>query len=127
MLTGIGIALVTTPALTAAVNTAPRARRGQAQGVTGTLRLMGGTVGLAIMGTVVARTQRTRVAGALSAAHGDPAMLRKLSTAMVGALKSSLAAGISSALYIGGAVVLASAVAAWALLRRVAPADARPA
>jgi EmrB/QacA subfamily drug resistance transporter len=127
VLTGIGIALVMTPASTAAVNTAPPAWRGQAQGVTGTLRLMGGTVGLAVMGTVVARTQRAGVAGAVSAAHGDPAVLKKLSAAMLGALKDSLAAGISSALYIGGAVVLASAVAAWALLRQVTPADAQPA
>jgi EmrB/QacA subfamily drug resistance transporter len=127
VLTGIGIALVMTPVSTDVLNTAPPACRGQAQGIIQTLRHMGGTVGLAIMGTAVARTQRTRLAGALSAIHGDPAMLSKLSTATQGALRDSLAAGISSALYIGGAVVLAGAVAAWALLRRVAPADARPA
>jgi MFS family permease len=123
VLTGMGIALVMTSASTDAVNTAPPARRGQAQGVIQTLRHMGGTVGLAIMGTVVARTQRARLAGALPAVHGDPVVLSKLSAAMPGALRDSLAAGISSALYIGGAVVLASAVAAWALLRRITPAD----
>jgi EmrB/QacA subfamily drug resistance transporter len=127
VLTGIGIGLIMSPASTDALNTAPPAWRGQAQGVIQTLRHMGGTVGLAVMGTVVARTQRARLGGALPAAHGDPAMLKEVSAAMLGALKHSLAAGISSALYIGGAVVLASAVAAWALLRRVTPADARPA
>ena len=127
VLTGIGIALVMTPVSTDALNRARPAWRGQAQGVIQTLRHLGGAVGLAIMGTVVARTQRARLAGALSATHGDPAVLTKLSAAMPGALKDSLAAGISSALYIGGAVVLTSAVAAWALLRRVTPADARPA
>jgi EmrB/QacA subfamily drug resistance transporter len=126
VLTGIGIALIMTPASTDALNTVPPAWRGQAQGVIQTLRHVGGTVGLAIMGTVVARTQRARFGGALPAAHGDPALLGKLGAAMLGAVKESLAAGISSALYIGGAVVLASAVAAWALLRRVAPADTRP-
>jgi EmrB/QacA subfamily drug resistance transporter len=127
VLTGIGIALVMTPVSTDALNTAPSTCRGQALGVIQTLRHMGGTVGLAIMGAAVARTQRTRLSGAWSAVHGDPAVPGKLSTATLGVLKDSLAAGISSALYIGGAVVLASAVAAWALLRRVTPADAQPA
>jgi Major Facilitator Superfamily len=142
VLTGIGIALVTTPASTDAMNTAPPAWRGQAQGVIQTLRQMGGTVGLAIMGTVAASIQRARLAvfayqasasaagranvtAILSAAHGDPAMLKSLSAAALGALRGSLVAGIGGALCIGGAVVLAGAVAAWTLLRRVPAADAR--
>jgi len=141
VLTGISIALVTTPASTDAMNTAPRAWRGQAQGVIQTLRHMGGTVGLAIMGTVVASIQRARLAAfasqtsastagrtnvtaILSAAHGDRAMLKSLSAGTLGALRDSLAAGIGGALCISGAVVLAGAIAAWTLLRRVPAADA---
>jgi EmrB/QacA subfamily drug resistance transporter len=90
---GTGIALVMTPASTDAMNTTPAAQRGQAQGVTQTLRQVGGTSGLAVMGTVAAT-------------------------------RDSLLSGISSAFYIGGAVVLAGAVVAWVLLRHVPVADA---
>jgi EmrB/QacA subfamily drug resistance transporter len=138
---GIGIALVTTPTYTDAMNTAPAAQRGQAQGVTMTLRQVGGTVGLAIMGTVVATVQhdrladfarragasvadRARVTAAIAAAHGDPALLGRLPQGTLIALRDSLLSGISSALYIGGGVVLAGAAVAWALLRRMPAADA---
>jgi MFS family permease len=94
---GAGIALVMTPASTDAMNTAPAALRGQAQGVVQTLRQAGGTVGLAVMGTAVAGVERS---------HG------------------SLVSGISSALYIGGGAVFAGAVVAWALLRYQPAADA---
>jgi EmrB/QacA subfamily drug resistance transporter len=144
VVTGIGIALVMAPASTDVMNTAPRAWRGQASGVSQTLRHMGGTVGLALMATAVAGIQHARltaftaqtgargasrehVTAVLAAAHGDPAMLNSLGAAALGALRDSLVAGIGGALYIGGTVVLAAAVAAWMLLRRVPPADARPA
>jgi hypothetical protein len=94
---GAGIALVMTPASTDAMNTAPAALRGQAQGVVQTLRQAGGTVGLAVMGAVVAGIQHRQ---------------------------GSLVSGISTALYIGGGVVLAGAVIAWALLRHLPAADA---
>jgi len=143
VLTGIGIALVMTPALTDAMNAAPAAQRGQAQGVTQTLRQVGGTVGLAVMGTTVAIVQHGRLAGfarsaavsapdrahftaAVAAAQGDPAMLKGLPPETLTALRESLLSGISSALYIGGGVVLAGAVLAWALLRHVPAVDASP-
>ena len=58
----------------------------------------------------------------VAAAHGDPALLGRLSPGTLIALRDSLLSGISSALYIGGGVVLAGAVVAWALLRRVSAA-----
>ena len=67
---------------------------------------------------------RARVTAAVAAAHGDPALLGRLSPGTLIALRDSLLSGISSALYIGGGVVLAGAVVAWALLRRVSGADA---
>jgi EmrB/QacA subfamily drug resistance transporter len=97
VITGAGIALVMTPASTDAMNTAPAALRGQAQGVVQTLRQAGGTVGLAVMGAAVAGIQHRQ---------------------------GSLVSGISIALYIGGGVVLAGAVIAWALLRHLPAADA---
>jgi len=93
------------------------------------------------MGTVVATVQhgrlasfarragssvadRARVTAAIAAAHGDPALLGRLSPGTLIAVRDSLLSGISSALYIGGGVVLVGAVVAWALLRRVSAADA---
>jgi hypothetical protein len=83
----------------------------EAQGVTMTLRQVGGTVGLAVMGTVVATVPHDRLAG----------FARRAGTLI--ALRDSLLSGISAALYIGGGV-LAGAVVAWALLRRGSAADA---
>jgi len=65
---------------------------------------------------------RARVSAVVAAAHGDPALLGRLSPGTLIALRDSLLSGISSALYIGGGVVLAGAVVAWALLRRVSAA-----
>lgn len=141
---GSGIALTTVPTLTDVMNTAPPALRGQAQGVSQTLRQAGGAVGLAIMGTVVAGIQRRRLTdfanavgasasdrahfkAVLAAAHGDPAGLRILPEPVLVALRDSLISGISGALYIGGAVVFAGALVAWMFLRRVPAADAAPA
>jgi EmrB/QacA subfamily drug resistance transporter len=138
---GAGIALVMTPASTDAMNTAPPALRGQTSGVVQTLRQAGGTVGLAIMGTAVAGIQHSQLTGfadkvgasasdrahvkaVVTAAKGDPAMLATLSDATLNALRDSLISGISTALYIGGGVVFAGALVAWALLRHAPAADA---
>jgi EmrB/QacA subfamily drug resistance transporter len=54
IVTGIGLALVMSPSNTDAMNAAPSELRGQASGVVQTVRQVGGTVGLAIVGTIVA-------------------------------------------------------------------------
>jgi hypothetical protein len=126
------------------MNTAPPALRGQAQGVSQTLRQAGGAVGLAIMGTVMASIQRRRLTdfanavgarasdrahfkAVVAAAHGDPAGLRILPEPVLVALRDSSISGISAAVYIGGAVVFAGALVAWMFLRRMPAADALPA
>jgi MFS family permease len=96
---GAGLALVMTPASTDAMNVAPAGLRAEASGVIQTLRQLGGTVGLAIMGTVVAGVR----------ADGG-----------------SSVAGISAAYYIGAGVVLVGALLAGTLLRHVRAADAKP-
>jgi MFS transporter, DHA2 family, multidrug resistance protein len=130
-----------TPASTDAMNVAPPAMRGQASGVTHTLRQVGGTVGLAIMGTALATVQHDRltafadrarlgaaqrehVRAVLAAAHGDPALLRSLPASVLEALQQSLVAGMTVAYAIGATFVLAGAALAWARLRRVPAVDA---
>ena len=58
---GIGLALVITPASTDAMNTAPAALRNRASGVMNTLKQVGGTLGLAIMGTAMTTVQHDRL------------------------------------------------------------------
>ena len=95
VVSGLGLAMVMTPASTDAMNTAPSALRGEASGVMQTMRQVGGTVGLAIMGTVAATiqadqlddfaaqtgasaAQRRLLERALAEAKGTPAALQDL-------------------------------------------------
>jgi MFS family permease len=138
---GAGLAFVMTPASTDAMNAAAPSLRGQASGVIHALRQVGGTVGLAIMGSAAAAVQashltdygrrvgataldRARFETIVASAHGDPAVLHRLSAPTLLALRNSLTAGIGVAYYIGGAVVLCGSILAWALLRREPAADA---
>lgn len=141
---GIGLAVVMTPASTDAMNTAAPSLRSQASGVMQTIRQIGGALGLAIMGTAVASVQHARLTdfanrvgatalqrayfqAVVAAAHGDPAILKRLPVATLAALKDSLISGIETAYYLAGGVLLAAAILAGLLLRRVRPADAGPA
>ena len=54
LLVGIGVALITTPALTDALNVAPAAQRGEAAGLVGTVQQLGATVGVAVITAVLA-------------------------------------------------------------------------
>jgi hypothetical protein len=120
---GIGLALVMTPASTDAMNTAPAALRSQASGVINTLKQVGGTLGLAIMGTAVTTVQHDRLndyansvgataadrahfGSVVAAAHGDPSLLHSLPSATLGALRGSLISAISTAYLIAGVIVL---------------------
>jgi Major Facilitator Superfamily len=140
---GIGMALVMTPASTDAMNSAPAAHRGQASGVMNTLKQVGGTVGLAIMGTAVTTVQHDRLTdyanrvgasaadrahfkSVVAAAHDDPSSLHSLPAATLGALRDSLVSAIGTAYLIAGAAVLVGAFVSALLLRRVRAADATP-
>jgi EmrB/QacA subfamily drug resistance transporter len=141
---GIGLALVITPASTDAMNTAPAALRSQASGVINTLKQIGGTFGLAIMGTAVTTVQhdrltehansigataadRAHVTSVVAAAHGDLSLLQSLPASAFRALRDSLISAISAAYLIAAVVVLAGALGSALLLRRTHAADARPA
>jgi hypothetical protein len=106
-----------------------------------TMRQVGGTVGLAIMGTVAATiqsnklddfaaqagaspAQREQFERALSEVQGDPSAVAGLPPQTVSEAQDALVSGIQAAYYVGGAAVLAGAVLAWLLLRRVSAADA---
>jgi EmrB/QacA subfamily drug resistance transporter len=138
---GIGLALVMTPASTDAMNAAAARFRGEASGVMQTMRQVGGTVGLAVMGTIVATVQSDKLTSLtasiqappaqkaelghrLAEAHGNPDALTGVAPQLVDATKDALVSGISSSYWVGAATLLAGGLLAWGLLRRVRAADA---
>ncbi len=142
---GVGIALVMSPSNTDAMNAAPSDLRGQASGVVQTVRQVGGTVGLAVVGTIVANVQHDRLNDFLLGI-GEPAnQVSKLEgvLAQETETKQSVAAGIpqakqeqlldgardaitdgiSVAYWVCGGVMVAAAIAAWTILRRAEYTD----
>jgi EmrB/QacA subfamily drug resistance transporter len=113
---GVGLALAMTPASTDCMNSAPARLRGEASGVMQTTRQVGGTIGLAVMSTIVAHVQASN----LSESAG------KGSAAAAAAANDAFTSGVSTAYYLGGATMVAAAVVGFAVLRRREAADAIP-
>ena len=61
MLMGIGMGLVMSPMSTAAMNSVDRTKAGVASGVLSMSRMVGGTVGLAVMGALIATIGRAKI------------------------------------------------------------------
>jgi EmrB/QacA subfamily drug resistance transporter len=101
LILGAGIGLAITPASTDSLNAAQPALRGQASGVIQTVRQVGGTIGLAVMGTIVAT---------VSANHANS--------------PDPLTPAVSAAYYVASGALLFGAIVAGLLLRRVAASDA---
>jgi EmrB/QacA subfamily drug resistance transporter len=148
IVTGIGLALVMSPSNTDAMNAAPSELRGQASGVVQTVRQVGGTVGLAIVGTIVANVQHDRLNDFLLGIGEPASQVSKLEgvLAQETETKRSVAAGIpqaeqqqlldgardaitdgiSVAYWVCGGVMVAAAIAAWTILRRAEYTDEGP-
>jgi EmrB/QacA subfamily drug resistance transporter len=62
---GVGIALITTPSLTDAMNVAPARQRGEAAGLLGTVQQLGGTIGTAVTTAVLGPLFVHRLAAAV--------------------------------------------------------------
>jgi EmrB/QacA subfamily drug resistance transporter len=91
---GIGLGLITGPIMTAAVSRVPRERSGMSSGLVNVARMVGATLGVAILGSIFGgRLDQT--------AHDVPKFL----------------SGMQKALAIGGSGEIAGAVIAFALLR----------
>jgi EmrB/QacA subfamily drug resistance transporter len=143
LMLGIGIALAMTPANTDAMNAAVPKLRGQASGVIQTVRQVGATFGLAIMGTVVASVQQSKidafVASDPDATPGEAAEIEQVLSAgdsaqaaaqgqispnVLDAATDAMTSGVSTAYYVAGGVMVVSALIAVVFLRRVRAADA---
>jgi MFS family permease len=86
VLMGIGLGLTISPTNTDSLNRVAAAERGQASGLVQTVRQLGGTLGLAVVGAVIAAASRSRPS--LTAAHqtADAMELGSLVTAAVMAI-----------------------------------------
>jgi hypothetical protein len=70
------------------------------------------------------RSPARHVQAVLAAAHGDPALLKTLPAGTLHALQDSLIAGISTAYYLAGGILIGGALLAYAMLRHIPASDA---
>jgi EmrB/QacA subfamily drug resistance transporter len=94
---GIALGLAISPASTDAMNAAAPGQRSQASGLTQMMRQVGGTIGLAVLGTIIA--DHTHAAGTGAAT------------------RSALTSATADAYWVGAAVLLPIAIAALTLIR----------
>lgn len=92
VLLGIGIAFIMTPSNTDGMNAAPAALRGQASGVIQSVRQIGGTLGIAVLSSVIFTRFRSGVAERLGISTDQAKQLdRTLSEAQAGQVPKSVA------------------------------------
>jgi EmrB/QacA subfamily drug resistance transporter len=136
ILMGLGIGLVMSPMSTAAMNAVDSTKAGAASGVISMSRMVGGTVGLAVMAALVTAIGRSRLgaslpqlpaaaraklanalgSGAASDGHASPHVVHALHQAFVSALATGLRLGAAVA-FVGALLTV------WLM----GPARARPA
>lgn len=131
LLTGCGVGLATTPATTAIVEGLPRHKQGVASALNDLSRELGGALGIAILGSLLADRYASGVADktvglpapAVEAASSSIGAATQIAptvpdgAGLVAAAQASFADGLSVALTVAAVVVLASAVVVAALLR----------
>jgi EmrB/QacA subfamily drug resistance transporter len=110
---GAALGCVISPASTDAMNAAAPSERSQASGLTQMMRQVGGAIGIAVLGAVVASTERAKIAAA-----GGPSP---------DVLRSAATAATAHAYWLAAAVMLAVALGAAACVRLRVAADAETA
>jgi MFS family permease len=146
VLIGVGVGLVMSPTNTDAMSSAPIAWRGQASGTIQTVRQVGGTVGIAVLGTLVANVQNDRLSDLLSGLGEtqtkieqterilaeNPAAQRQLveglppgsaDAAVLGVSRDAMVDGVAAAYWASGGVMLVASLVAFLVLRRTRYAD----
>jgi len=128
-LAGVGMGLVFVPMLIAVQSAVPRAVLGSATSVTGFFRFIGGAVGVAVMGSVMAHHLRRELGALLAAApmelrnglrdvvtHPDlivnPLTRAQLSPELISQLRPAMAHAVGSVFVVGLVVAVAALVSA---------------
>jgi EmrB/QacA subfamily drug resistance transporter len=141
ILMGLGMGLVMSPMSTAAMNAVDRAKAGAASGVLSMSRMVGGSVGLAAMGALVAAVGRSQIHSLLP--HVPPAARGQIVSSLgsgaipsgnhaapqiTHAIHSAFISALGTGLGLGAIVMVAGAVIAWVLIERIpARTTAQPA
>lgn len=144
---GLGVALIMVPATTDAMNATPLAQQGAGAGLLMTVRNVGGSVGLAVLTTVIidstrdhldadlvargaTETQATKLEGLLSSAEGSGTgvpsdFASKVPTSVqdeiIGIVKEAFAYGMSKGFLLAGGILVVAALLAVTVLRRIEP------
>jgi EmrB/QacA subfamily drug resistance transporter len=138
VLLGLGIGFVMSPMSTAAMNAVAREKAGVASGVVTMSRMVGGTFGVAVIGALVTTIGRAKiddllptlpegVRDRLAEGLGTGAVPADAGPGVAAAVREAFVSALSTGLTVATAVVLVSALCAWALIGRVAaPAPAAP-
>jgi hypothetical protein len=132
--------LVMSPMSTAAMNAVDRTKAGAASGVLSMSRMVGGSVGLAAMGALVAAVGKSQISSLLP--HLPPAVRAHIvsslgsgsgstgtgqaSPQIVHAIHSAFISALGTGLGIGAAVMVVGALAAWVLIERSAAVQPEP-
>jgi hypothetical protein len=118
---GTGMGLTSAPATEAIMGVVPKAKAGVGSSVNDATRLLGGTLGVAVIGSVYASLYASRLTGALPG--GLPASIVRTAHASVGAaltvagkLTHAFFQGFHAANYVAAGIAAAGAVMALALL-----------
>jgi MFS family permease len=129
ILMGLGMGLVMSPMSTAAMNAVDRTKAGAASGVLSMSRMVGGSVGLAVMGalvTAIGRSDlnsslptvpaavRAKIANALGS--GAAPTGHHISPQIVDATHHAFVSALGTGLTVGASVALIGAVLAWILI-----------
>jgi MFS family permease len=145
VLIGTGIGLVMSPTNTDAMSSAPLKLRGQASGTIQTVRQVGGTMGIALLGTLVANVQNDKLSDLLlrlgeseaqvDGAEGilaeDPAGQAEITKGLspeqarqvADGSQDAIVDGIAAAYWGAGGAMLLAAIVAFMVLRRMHYAD----
>ncbi len=145
VLIGAGIGVVMSPTNTDAMSSAPPKLRGQASGTIQTVRQVGGTMGIALLGTLVATVQNDRLSDLLLGLGESEARVESAERILAedpagqaeitGGLSAEQARqvaegsqdaivdGIAAAYWVAGGAMLLAAIVAFTVLRRMEYAD----
>jgi EmrB/QacA subfamily drug resistance transporter len=127
MVMGIGIGLIMSPMSTAAMNSVDRTKAGVASGVLSMSRMVGGTVGLALMGALITAIGGNKLdqllphvpaatRTALTNALGEGGGAAHASGRIVSASHEAFVSALSTSLTVGAVFTLIGAVVAWTLI-----------
>ena len=133
VLMGVGIALVMSPMSTAAMNAVPMSKAGVASGILSMNRMVGGTFGVALLGTIFQTLSRNRLADNLAGLHLSPGQKSAIADSIgqssssahlsnpqvVHAAHDAFIHGFTGAMTLSTAVAAAGALLAFALIRPV--------